>query len=132
MKKLALAVVVLVSFSQMSFAAPAAVPAVPAAPAVAAAPVAAVKPAVVDVKMLAGKVDAVVVADPVKGTKSSLQLVNEQGQKALFLVEPMTVITDAAGKALALGSLANGTVVQVAYVLNKGGVNEAVAVKLTK
>ena len=131
MKKVALAVVVLLSFAGASFAQPPVAPVVPAAPAAAAAPVAA-KSSAVNVKILGGKIDAVVVADPAKGTKSSLQIDNGQGQRALFQIETVTVITDAAGKAVALGSLANGTLVQVAYIANKLGALEAVAVKVIK
>ncbi|MBF0594254.1 MAG: hypothetical protein HQL22_04735 [Candidatus Omnitrophica bacterium] len=123
MKKIALAVVVLMSFASLSYAQAPVSAAAKAAPAAVAAPV---------VKAVAGKVELVVVADPAKGTMSSIEIVNEKGQKALFSVSAATVITDAAGKPVALGALANGAEVKVAYDVAKDGNHQAVSIKLVK
>ena len=125
MKRIALAVVVLMSFVSLSLAQAVAVK---PAPVVKAAVVAAA-PAV---KVVDGKVVLVVVADPVKGTRSSIEIVNDKAQKALFSVSPATVITDAGDKPMALGALANGAEVKVAYEAVRDGVNLAVAIKLVK
>ena len=120
MKKTGLAIIVLLLCASASFA--------QAAPAVKAT----VKPAPVALKMVSGKVDAVVAADATKGTQASLSLVDEKGQKIVLSVNAKTTIKDAAHKAIALGALTNGQAVKVSFRVAKDGTNEAAAIKVSK
>jgi hypothetical protein len=118
MQKATLAMLVFLSCTSMALAQPA-----PTA--------AAVKPAPMAVKMFAGKIDTIAMADPAKNTKASIVVIDEKQLKELFIVTPATVITDAADKAIAFGALASGEMIKVAFV-SKDAVREAIAIRIQK
>ncbi len=71
------------------------------------------KPAVAAVKTLTGTVDAVNLADAVKGTKPEITIVDAGGTKAVIAVAPTAVIHDAQTQLITLDKLAKGEKVEV-------------------
>ena len=83
-------------------------------------------------KSLMGKVDSVTLADPVKGIKPQITLVDENGKKTTFLVKDTTTIYDADWKATTLDKISKDTKVKVRYSTTKEGVMEANSINLMK
>jgi hypothetical protein len=87
------------------------------------------KPAV---HVFKGTIDSITLADPAKGTKSEIVVVDVNKKSKNFLILSTTTIYDAKGGAITLDKLAKGNEVTVRYKTTTEGVNEAVSVKLAK
>lgn len=95
-------------------------------------PIAKDNPIKIETKTLTGKVESVSLADPVKGTKSEIVVVDENGQKTTFLVKTTTTLYDAEYKTIALDKITKDETVKVKYTTTKDGVNEAMSVREIK
>ena len=88
-----------------------------------------------ETKILTGEVKSVTLANPVKGTKSEIVVVDKSGtepKEYTFLVKSTTTIYDADWKAISLDKIAKDEKVRVKYITTKEGVNEAVSINLKK
>lgn len=83
-------------------------------------------------KTFIGTVDSVTMADPAKGTKSEIVVVNKANAKMNFLVVAMTTLYNAKGETIGLDKIVKGNEVNVEYKTTAEGVYEAVSVKVTK
>ncbi|MEI8175589.1 MAG: hypothetical protein WCG78_01845 [Candidatus Omnitrophota bacterium] len=83
-------------------------------------------------RTVAGKVEAVTLADAAKGTKSEITVVDMAGKKSMVIVKATTTIYDAAGKALTLDKIAKDAIVKVKYTVSKEGVDEATSISIAK
>ena len=83
-------------------------------------------------KSLIGKVDSVTLADPTKGIKPEITLIDENGKKTTFLVKDTTTIYDADWKATTLDKITKDMKVKVRYSTTKEGVMEANSINLMK
>lgn len=95
-------------------------------------PITKTNPATVETKTLTGKVESVSLADPVKGTKSEIVVVDEKGQKTTFLVKTTTTLYDADYKTTALDKITKDQTVKVKYTTTKDGVDEASSIRAVK
>jgi len=95
-------------------------------------PITKTNPATVVTKTLTGKVESVSLADPVKGTKSEIAVVDEKGQKTTFLVKTTTTLYDADYKTTALDKITKDQTVKVKYITTKDGVDEASSIRVVK
>lgn len=86
----------------------------------------------IETKTLAGKIDSVTLADPVKGTKSEVIVVDDNGNKTTFLVKSTTTIYDKDWKATTLDKINKDEKVKIRYTITKEGVNEATSISLVK
>lgn len=84
-----------------------------------------------ETKILSGKVDSVTVADPVKGTKSEITIVDEAGNKTTVSISPTTKIYDNDWKTISLDQVKKDDSIKVTYAVIEG-INEAVSVNLKK
>lgn len=128
MKKLFAALFITAVTSVLCFAQEASAP-VKTTPAVPAAQ-AAVKPA--GKKVVIGKVVSVDPADPAKGSKSEIVIVDESGKNNTFLVKSTTTIYDADLKASTLDKVNKDQKVKIKYTTAKEGVNEALSISAVK
>jgi hypothetical protein len=88
--------------------------------------------ALVENKIITGKVDSVTIGDVIKGTKSELMVVAENGQKLSFVVKSGTPITDKEGKTVTLIDINKDSKVTVEYVTNQMGTHKAQSIKLVE
>jgi hypothetical protein len=79
-----------------------------------------------------GTVASVTMADPAKGTKSEIVVVNKANTKMSFLVVATTTLYNAKGETIDLDKIVKGNEVNVKYKTTAEGVYEAVSVKVTK
>jgi len=92
-------------------------------------------PQAVETKTVTGEVKSVTLADPVKGTKSEIVVVDKSGTESkeyTFLVKSTTTIYSADWKAISLDKIAKDEKARVKYTTTKEGVNEAVSINLKK
>lgn len=85
-----------------------------------------------ETKTLTGKVDSVSVADPMKGTKSEIVVVDDAGKKSNVLVKSTTTIYDESWHAVTLDKISKEAKVKVRYTTSKEGVEEALSISLMK
>ncbi len=85
-----------------------------------------------EVKVFAGKIESVSLADIAKGTKSEITVLDEKNQRLTFLVKGTTTIYDASSNTMLLDDIKKDADVKVAYVTTKEGVNEATSIRLQK
>jgi hypothetical protein len=83
-------------------------------------------------KTFVGTVESATMADPAKGTKSELVVMNEAKHKMTFSILPTATIHDAQGKPTTLDKCKPGDKVTVTYSTTAAGVYEAVSVKMMK
>jgi len=86
-------------------------------------------------KTVTGEVKSVTLADPAKGTKSEIVVVDKSGtepKEYTFLVKSTTTIYDTNWNAITLDKISKGQNVKVKYTTTKEGVNEAVSINLSK
>ena len=81
-------------------------------------------------KVITGKVESVTLADPGKGTKSEIVLVDDSGNKTTVLVKSTTTIYNTDLKATTLENIKKDNKVKVKYLTTKEGVNEATSINL--
>ena len=86
----------------------------------------------VENKTLTGKVDLVTIGDAMKGTKSELVVVADDGQKLNFVVKSGTPVTDKDAKTIALSDLKKDNKVTVVYTTGKMGTHRAQSIKLVE
>lgn len=79
-----------------------------------------------------GTIDSVTMADPAKGTKSEIVVVNKATTKMSFLVVATTTLYNAKGETIGLDKIVKGNEVIVKYKKTAEGVYEAVSIKVTK
>jgi len=91
-----------------------------------------VTPPRVKTKTLTGMIDSVTLADPEKGIRSEIGLVDKNGKKSIFLVKSVTTIYDINWKPITLDKITKKQMVRVKYTTTKEGVNEAISIKVTK
>jgi len=92
-------------------------------------------PQAVETKIVTGEVKSVTLADPVKGTKSEIVVVDKSGSEPkeyTFLVKSTTTIYDADWKAIALDKIKQDDKVKVTYSTTKEGVYEATSMRIKK
>jgi len=92
-------------------------------------------PQAVETKTVTGEVKSVTLADPAKGTKSEIVVVDKSGtepKEYTFLVKSTTTIYDADWKAISLDKVAKDEKVRVKYTTTKEGVNEGVSINIQK
>ena len=83
-----------------------------------------------ETKEMTGKVKAVTVADPLKGTKSEIIIINEKSNEKAFLIKSTTTVYDINSKAMTFDKLKADEKVDIKYTTTKEGVHEAVSIKL--
>ena len=88
--------------------------------------------AVIETKTMSGKVESTILADPVKGTKSEIVVVDDSGKSSTFTVKSTATIYDADWKATTLDKINKDERVKVRYSVTKEGVNEAESISLMK
>jgi len=86
----------------------------------------------VTAKNVIGRIKSITIADPVKGSKSEIMVVDENSTEKVFLVKSTTTIYDADFKAVSLDKIKTDNKVKVKYITTKEGVNEAVSLNLVK
>ena len=86
----------------------------------------------IETKTLTGKVESVTLADPAKNIKSEIVVVDDNGNKSIFLVKTTTTISDAEWKTISLDNIKKDDLVRVRYVATKEGINEAISITLRK
>lgn len=91
-----------------------------------------VTPAPAKTKTLTGRIDSVTSADPEKGIRSEIGLVDKNGKKSIFLVKSVTTIYDINWKPITLDKITKKQMVRVKYTTTKEGVNEAISIKVAK
>ncbi len=84
------------------------------------------------IRNLSGRVESVSLADPVKGTKSEVVVVDKSGKKISLLVKVTTTIYDAEAKTITLDQIKKDDQVRVKYTITKEGVKEAMIIRLFK
>ncbi len=77
---------------------------------------------------LIAKVESIMPADPVKGTKAEIMLVDSMGKKTTLAVKPTATIYDAKWAPITLDKIASGTSVKVRYTAG----NEVTSINVIK
>jgi len=88
--------------------------------------------ATTEIKEMTGKVKTVTVANPSKGTKSEVTVIDDKSSEKVFLVKSTTTIYDTDFKAIVLDKIKVNDKVKVKYATTKEGVNEAVSINILK
>ena len=83
-------------------------------------------------KTFVGTVKSVTLADPVKGTKSEIVVLDEKNVSMTFLILSTTTINDAQEKPITLDKVTKGNKVSVEYTTTPAGVHEAKSIKIHK
>ena len=85
-----------------------------------------------ETKALVVKVESVMQGDVAKGLASKITAIEENGSKVTFLVKASTGITNAEMKALPLSEIKKDEKIDVKYMIDKQGMNEAVSISVVK
>jgi hypothetical protein len=83
-------------------------------------------------KMIKGSVKTVTVADPAKGTKSEVTVVDEKSNEKIFLVKSTTTLYGKDFKAIGLDKIKPDDRIKVKYITTREGVREAVYINILK
>jgi len=83
-------------------------------------------------KIFLGTVDKVVPADPTKGTKPEIVVVDKANKSLTFIITDTCTLYDAKGGTIALDKITKGAGVRVTYATNAQGANDAISIKLLK
>jgi hypothetical protein len=86
----------------------------------------------IETKSLTGTVDSVTLADPVKGTKSEIVVLDDKSNKTAFSVIATTTIYDKDMNPTTLDKIKKDDAVKIRYTVTKEGVNEASSIILMK
>ncbi len=84
-----------------------------------------------EARTFTGRVDAVSLADPAKGTKSEVVLIDTNKKKLSFLITSITTMYGVKSVPITLDKIKKGDKVKVKYTTTKEGVNEAISVRIT-
>jgi hypothetical protein len=79
-----------------------------------------------------GKVKTVTIANPSKGTKSEVIILDDKSGEKVFLVMPTTTLYDTDSKAIGLDKIKGNEKVKIKYITTKEGVHEAVSINIIK
>jgi hypothetical protein len=79
-----------------------------------------------------GTIDSVSLADPTKGTKSEITVLNIKNKSMVFLVKSTTTLYSSSGSAITLDQLVRGNRVRVKYTTTAEGVQEAASIWVLK
>ncbi|MGA1865037.1 MAG: hypothetical protein ACMUHX_08245 [bacterium] len=83
-----------------------------------------------ETKEMTGKVKMVTLADPVKGKKPEVTIINEKSNEKTFLIKGTTTIYDLNSRAITFDKLKADEKVDIKYTTTKEGVREAVSIRL--
>jgi len=81
-------------------------------------------------KEMTGKIKTVTLADPVKGMKSEVTIINEKSNEKTFLIKDTTTVYDLNSKAITFDKLKADEKVDIKYTTTKEGLREAVSIRL--
>lgn len=84
------------------------------------------------VKTLQGKVESVILGNPAKNIRSEITVVNEKGEKVVFVVSSKAEIFSKDGKAVSLDKAAKGDKVVIEYSTTSTGTHKAKSIKLAE
>lgn len=84
----------------------------------------------VETKVIAGTVDSVTLADPAKGIKSEIVVVDANGNKTNLGVKANTAISDVNSSPISLDKINKGEKVEVKYFVTPAGMAKAVSIKV--
>jgi hypothetical protein len=76
-----------------------------------------------------GKIETITLADPSKGVRPEISVIDEAGKRYTFMVRPTTTIYGSDWKAISLDKLAGDQQVRVQYTANKEGFLTALSIK---
>jgi hypothetical protein len=79
---------------------------------------------------MTGKIKAITMANPSKGTKSEITVIDDKSKENVFVVEPTTTIYGTDFKAISLDKLKADEKVMVRYTTTTKGLHEAVSIDL--
>jgi hypothetical protein len=82
------------------------------------------------VKDFIGKVESVSAADPAKGTKSEIVVMDKENKKVSFIVKATTTIYDSASAAITLEKIKVGDNVNIKYKTTKEGLESAISIHI--
>jgi hypothetical protein len=85
-----------------------------------------------ETKEMIGKVKTVTVANPSKGTKSEVTIIDDKAGEKVFLVMSTTTLYDTDSKAIGLDKIKANEKVKIKYSTTKEGVHEAVSINIIK
>jgi len=85
-----------------------------------------------ETKEMTGKVKTVTVANPSKGTKSEVTVIDDKSSEKVFLMKSTTTVYGTDFKAVGLDKIKADQKVKVKYSTTKEGVNEAVSINFLK
>ncbi len=83
-----------------------------------------------ETRTFTGKVDSVSLADPEKGTKSEIGVINKDNKKLSFLITVTTTMYGVRSVPITLDKIKKGDKVRVKYTTTKEGVDEAISVRI--
>jgi len=83
-----------------------------------------------ETKEMTGKIKTVTLADPAKGIKSEVTIINEKSNLKTFLIKDTTTIYDLKSRAMAFDKLKTDEKIDIKYTTTKEGVHEAVSIRL--
>jgi hypothetical protein len=80
-----------------------------------------------EVKTFTGKIDSVSLADPAKGTKSEITVIDRSNKKISFIVTSTTTIYGARSAPATLNNMKKDDKVKIKYITTKEGIDEAIS-----
>jgi hypothetical protein len=83
-------------------------------------------------KLFRGKIEAVTMGDPTKGTTSEITVLDPQKKSMIFLVKSTTTLYNATGTAITLDKIVKGSKVRVRYTTTPEAAHEAASVRVMK
>lgn len=83
-------------------------------------------------KRLTGRVESVSLADPARGTRSEIVVMDKDNNRNAFIVMTTATLYDVNWKAITLDKINKDQTVRVKYTTTKEGVNEATSVNVLK
>ena len=88
--------------------------------------------ATTETKEMTGKVKTVSVADPSKGIRSEVTVIDDKSSEKAFLEKYTTILYDIDFKAISFDKIKSNDKIKVKYTTTKEGLNEAVSINLLK
>lgn len=83
----------------------------------------------IKIKEIKGKVDKVILRDPVNEIRPKITVTSDDGTKHTFVVMPTTTMYDTNWKPVTLDKISQGQYVDVKYELNKNGYKVALSIE---
>jgi len=79
---------------------------------------------------ISGTIKTIAMANPSKGTKSEITVMDDKSKESVFELKATTTIYGADFKAVSLDKLKKDEKVTVKYMTNKKGINEALSINI--